>query len=120
MKKVAVILTLGALLSASAAYADDAGMMHDAFANTVVVTEASGAVYRYHFNADNSFDVVAPGAQNITGTYQISGGQICITYTGRTQAACTAYAGEKHVGDTWTQTGSDGAAISVALVAGRP
>ena len=43
---------------------------------------------------------------------------ICLTPAGG-QAACTAYVGDKNVGDTWTQTASDGSQITVTLQAGR-
>jgi hypothetical protein len=117
MKKLAAAVMF-AVCCASPAFATDTGMMHSAFGNTVVVTEPSGAIYRYHFNADGSFDVVTPD-RTINGTYTVANGQICVTYTGRTQSECTAYAGEKNVGDTWTQNGSDGHPITITLQAGR-
>ena len=35
------------------------------------------------------------------------------------ERGCTAYVGDKNVGDTWTQNGTDGGQITVTLQAGR-
>ena len=96
-----------------------ADSMQTAYGNTVVVTEPNGTIYRYHFNADRSFDMVAPDGHTVPGTYQIASGQICLTYTGREGAECTEHVTGKNVGDTWTQRGSDGNQITVSLQAGR-
>lgn len=117
MKKIAAILVLSLALSAGAASAQD--MMRSAYGNTIVVTAANGAVLRYHFNADGSFDFVTPDNQTVTGAYTVANDQICITPQGG-QPACTQYVGEKNLGDSWTQMASDGSQISVSLVAGRP
>ena len=116
MKKFAAVVALGAMLSVSAAFAQT--MMQTAYDNTIVVTYANGAQARYHFNADNTFAVRTPDGQTVTGTYAIEGGQICLTPNGG-ERGCTQYVGEKNVGDTWTQTGTDGSQISVTLEAGR-
>ena len=115
MKKLAALVALGAVLSAGAASAQ---MMQSAYNNTVVVTYANGAQARYHFNADNTFSVLTPQGQTVTGMYAVDGGEICLTPAGG-ERACTQYAGDKNVGDTWTQTGTDGSQISVTLEAGR-
>ena len=113
MKKFAVALAFG-LLSAGAAFADT---IANAAENTFVVTYANGAVARYHFNADNTFGAHTPNG-HVHGTYELAGGQLCLTPAGG-ERGCLPYAGDKNVGDTWTQTGSDGTQISVALEAGR-
>ena len=117
MKKIAAILGLAmsATLMAPPAFADT---MQNAYGNTIVVTYASGAAVRYHFNADGSFEIVTPDNQTVPGTYTVAGGQICLTPTGG-QAACTDYVGDKNVGDTWTQTATDGSQITVTVQAGR-
>src|SRR5262249_39256038 len=115
MKKFAVALALG-MMAAGAAFAQP--MMQNAFGNTIVVTEPSGAVVRYHFNADNTFDLVAPNGQTVAGTYRVDGGQICLTPSGG-QEACTEYVGDKNVGDTWQQRATDGNTITITLQAGR-
>ncbi len=118
MLKIAAAFTLSAALITGAAFADP-DTMQTAYGNTVIVTEASGAVLRYHFNADHSFDVALPDGRDVPGVYEIANGQICLTYAGRQGAECTEHVTDKTVGDTWTQRGADGAQITVSLQAGR-
>jgi len=118
MLKFAAALAMSAAFMTSAAFAQT-DTMQTAYGNTVVVTEPSGSVLRYHFNADHTFDVVTPHDVTVTGTYVINGGQICLTYQGRDAAECAEHVTGKNVGDTWTQRGSDGSQISVSLQAGR-
>lgn len=115
MKKLAALLALGAALTAGAAFADT---MENAYANTIVVTNADGSQTRYHFNADGSFMAHTADGQHLTGSYAVEGDQICLTPEGG-ERACTGYVGDKNVGDTWTQTATDGSEISVTLEAGR-
>ncbi len=115
MKKWVAVIALGGTLAAGAAYADT---MANAAGNTIVVTYANGAVARYHFNDDSTFSVTLPDGATTSGAYEVAGDQICLTPTGG-ERACTGYVGDKNVGDTWTQTGTDGSAISVTLQAGR-
>lgn len=116
MKKLAAALVLGVVLVAGAAQAQQ--MMQSAFGNTLVITGTDGQVVLYHFNADNTYDVVLPNGTTIPGTYAIANGQICLTPQGG-QQGCTAYVGEKNVGDTWTQQATDGSTITITLRAGR-
>jgi hypothetical protein len=117
MKRVFVAVLLGLGVMAAPALATP--LMANAAGNTYVVTTADGAVVRYHFNDDGSFDYVTPDNHTVHGTYTVANGQICLTAEAG-QPQCTGYAGDKNVGDTWTQKASDGTDISVALVAGRP
>lgn len=117
MKRLALALAFCAVM-AGGAYADPPPMQ-DAFGNTIVVTEPDGMVLRYHYNADNTFDLVTPSGQTLTGTYEVTGDQLCMTITGR-DPACAPWVGQKHVGETWTQVGTHGQQISVTLAAGRP
>lgn len=114
MKRIAAALALGVLV-AGAAFADT---MENSYSNTLVVTYASGAVARYHFNADGSFTLLTPDQRTVTGTYEVAGDQICLTPAGGARA-CTPYSPSRNVGDTWTQTASDGSTITVTLQAGR-
>jgi len=114
MKKLAATLAFGVALMAGAAFADTVA---NAEGNTFVVTYPNGAQARYHFNADNTFAAQTPNGQ-VAGTYELSGGQLCLTPAGG-ERGCVAYAGDKNVGDTWTQTGTDGSQITVTLEAGR-
>jgi hypothetical protein len=118
MLKFAAAFAVSAACMTSAAFAQT-DTMQTAYGNTVVVTEPSGSVLRYHFNADHTFDVALPDGHNVPGTYAINGGQICLTYATRTEAECTEHVAGKNVGDSWTQRGSDGNQITVSLQAGR-
>jgi hypothetical protein len=115
MKKLAALVAFGVVLSTGAASAQ---MMQSAYNNTIVVTYANGAQSRYQFNSDNTFSVRTPDGQTVTGTYAVEGEQICLTPAGG-ERGCTQYVGEKNVGDTWTQTATDGSQITVTLESGR-
>jgi hypothetical protein len=116
MKKLAALVAFGALLS-GAAFAQSSPMQNT-FGNTVVVTYASGAESRFFFNEDGAFTGVAPGGSQMAGRWRVDGEQLCLISPSG-QESCTPLAGDKNVGDTWEQTGSDGSQISVALQAGR-
>jgi hypothetical protein len=115
MKKLAAALAIGVIMVGGAAFADT---MQNGYGNTFVVTTANGAVLRYQFNADNTFAMTAPDGSQVSGAYEVANGQICITPAGG-ERGCTAYVGDKNVGDTWTQAGADGSQITVTLQAGR-
>jgi hypothetical protein len=116
MKKLAALIAFGAVIGAGAAYADT---IQNGVGNTFVVTNAEGTTLHYHFNADGGFTASTPaGEQVAAGTYEVANGQLCITPTGA-ERGCTAYVGDKNVGDTWTQVGTDGGQISVTLRAGH-
>jgi hypothetical protein len=115
MKKLAAAIAAAVALAAGPAMADT---MENAYANTIVVTYPDGAAARYHFNADGSFTLHMPDGSQVSGAYEIAGDQICLTPAGG-ERACTAYVGGKNVGDSWTQTATDGSQITVTLQAGR-
>jgi hypothetical protein len=116
MKKFAALVAIGAVLSAGAAFADT---MQNGVGNTFVVTNAEGTTLHYYFNADGGFTASTPaGDQVAAGAYEVADGQLCITPTGG-ERGCTPYVGDKNVGDTWTQNGTDGGQITVTLQAGR-
>src|SRR5690349_560652 len=118
MLKFAAAFAVSAAFMTSAAFAQ-IDTMQTAYGNTVVVTEPSGSVLRYHFNADHTFDVALPDGHNVPGTYQIANGEICLTYATRAEAECAEHVTGKNVGDTWTQRSSSGDQITVSLQAGR-
>ncbi|OQW55793.1 MAG: hypothetical protein A4S17_05660 [Proteobacteria bacterium HN_bin10] len=115
MKKTIAALVLGVSMFASPAVADT---MENAYGNTIVITYPSGASARYHFNADQTFTLIAPDGAQVTGSYEIAGDQICLTPAGG-ERACTQYVAGKSVGDSWTQVATDGSQITVTLQAGR-
>lgn len=116
IKKIAAGVAMAIALSAGSALADT---VQNSFGNTITVTDGNGTVVRYLFNADNTFSVIAPDGTTSQGTYAIANGQICFTQQSGGDPACTAYVGDKNVGDTWTQTATDGGQITVSIVAGR-
>jgi opacity protein-like surface antigen len=115
MRKFVAALAFAAALASGAAFADT---IENAYGNTITVTYPSGAVARYHFNADATFSATGPDGSVMGGSYRKNGDQLCLTPTGGAEG-CVPYVGDKAVGDTWTQTGTDGGVINVALVAGR-
>ncbi len=116
MKTFAAVLAFGMALGGGAAFADT---IQNGYGNTFVVTNAAGQVSRYQFNEDGSFTGVAPGGSAMAGTYTAADGQLCMSPPHGAAPMCTALAADKNVGDTWTQTGTDGSEISVTLEAGR-
>jgi hypothetical protein len=116
MKKFAAVLAFGLALGGGAAFADT---IQNGYGNTFVVTRADGAQVRYQFNEDGTFTGLAPGGSTMAGTYTAADGQLCLIPPSGAAPQCTAIAADKNVGDTWTQTGTDGTEISVTLEAGR-
>ena len=115
MKQLAALAAAAALFAAPA-FADT---IENGYANTFVVTDAQGATFHYYFNADGTFTAGTPEGQQVAaGAYELADGQLCITPTGG-ERGCTAYIGDKNVGDTWTQAGTDGGQITILLRAGR-
>ena len=117
MRRFAALVALDVVLLAGAAFAQS-GPMQNTFGNTVLVTYASGAEARYFFNDDGTFTGVAPGGSQMAGRWRTEGDQLCLVAPSG-QESCTTAAGDKNVGDTWQQTGSDGSQITVTLQAGR-
>lgn len=115
MKRLASVLAFAVVCGAGAAFADT---IENGYGNTFVVTNGEGVTVRYHFNADGSFAATAPDGSTISGAYEVADGQLCLTPAGG-ERGCTAYVGDKNVGDTWTQAATDGGQITVTLEAGR-
>lgn len=115
MKRIAALAAAAALFAAPA-FADT---IQNGYGHTFVVTDAQGASFHYRFNADGAFTASTPaGDQVAAGTYEIAEGQLCITPAGG-ERGCTVYVADKNVGDTWTQSGTDGAQVTVTLQAGH-
>ncbi len=114
MKKFIAALAFGLAFAGVA----QAQSIDNAFGNTVVVTLQNGASLRYHFNADRTFTLFAPDNTSQSGTWEITGNQLCLTSEamGRT---CSALEGDRQVGDTWTSTGGDGSTVTLTLQRGR-
>ncbi|MBL8531261.1 MAG: hypothetical protein JNK94_05960 [Hyphomonadaceae bacterium] len=113
MRKV-MFAALAAACMSGAAFADTIGAAAN---NTVVITYPNGASVNYHFNEDGTFQAHSANG-HVTGAYEITGDQICLTPAGG-QRACTPYQAQRGVGETWTQTAADGSTITVEIRAGR-
>jgi len=116
MKKILAAAALAFALSAAPAFADT---MQNAFGNTVVVTYANGSSAQYQFNEDGTFTGIAPGGTTMRGRWAVEADQLCLIPPGGQAPSCLALAADKNVGDSWTQTGSSGAEITVTLQEGR-
>ena len=109
-------------LSAAAGGASAADAMADTYANTVVVTDASGAAVKYFFNADKTFTAALPDKSLAKGSWTADDKQICVTVSEPAALAgkpvCSPLEAHK-VGDSWKSTNSAGQAASLSIVAGR-
>lgn len=108
-----LVITLSACATASSP-----DTIENAYDNTLVATLANGTQARYYFNRDGTYSIVRPDGVVVSGVFEVVGDQICRTPTGGSRA-CAPYVDGKSVGDTWTQTASDGSVYSVTLRAGR-
>lgn len=116
MKKFLAVTAVVFALGAGAAFADT---MQNAFGNTVVVTNASGSSTQYYFNEDGTFTGLAAGGMGMRGRSATEGEQLCLIPPSGQAPTCLQVEADKNVGDTWTQTGSDGSEITVTLREGR-
>ena len=116
MRKFAFAAAMIVALSAGSASADT---MQNAFGNTIVVTYPDGGAARYFFNEDGTFTGEARGGTGMRGRWSTDTGQLCLIPPSGQAPTCTDIAADKNVGDTWTQTASDGSEITVTLQAGR-
>lgn len=112
-------LAIAFALAALAGPALAATTMDAILANTLTTQGADGAVVRWTFNADGSYRMTLPNGQTSAGTYAADAQTFCITPAGG-QQTCVAPAPEgKGVGDSWQTKDAAGAAVTVAIVAGR-
>ncbi len=107
MKRLAIGLSI-LLAATAAAWADDtADPMANFYGNTVVVVDANGVESHTHYNADHTFDGVAPAFNyRYKGTWEITAdGQLCHTFDpplpGKTNPQCNPIA-PVAVGGNWT------------------
>lgn len=115
MKRLIATMAFALMAVSGVASADT---MQNTVGNTLVVTTSTGAVVRYHFNADNTYTAAMPDGSSVNGAWEVAGDQICLTPAGGARG-CTGYVADKNVGDSWTQTAVDGSSITVAITAGR-
>jgi hypothetical protein len=115
------LLTVAVLaFSAGAALAADP--LANYYGNTLVVTGPDG-MFKIWYKADKSYTGLDAKGAKISGTWAVTGDQICVSQTSPAPAAgqqknCGNVAADKKVGDTWQNTWSDGKKYSQSLVAG--
>jgi hypothetical protein len=115
--KSAIFVAAFAFAAAPAFAADP---MAAYFGNTAVVTDATGAVVKYQFDAGGKYTLVAPDGAKLTGTYTVADGKICLKPADpKTAGGCAPQTDGKKVGDTWDITNDQGQKLTVKLVAGR-
>lgn len=113
-----VLGVAAAVALSSAAYAD---VMANRYGNTVVITDAKGAVTKLMYDQDGKMAVVMPDGAKGTGKWALKDGKLCITAdqgptAGKEQ--CNPVVDHK-VGDEWEVPLADGTKAKAKLVAGR-
>src|ERR1700744_2719869 len=110
-------------LAATSACADP---FEGLYGNTATSTSPKGKVYTYYFNKDGTFENHNPGGRVIKGTYVWKDAiTACFTVTdpapapGENATNCRPFPVTHHVGDTWSETDSDGVTFTNAVIAGR-
>ena len=107
-----------AVAAASPAFAADP--MAPYYGNTTMVTDATGAVVKYQFDAGGAYVAIAPDGVKLTGAYTVANGKICLKPdAANAPAGCAPQVDGKKAGDTWEITNDQGQKLSVKLVAGR-
>lgn len=95
-----------------------AGTIENSVGNTVIIRTADGAHIELRARADGTYTRRLPDGTSIAGTWSNDAGRFCETPTGGAQA-CADVVDGKNVGDTWTVSGSDGATVTISIVAGQ-
>ena len=119
-----ILIAFGVLvLTLAAASADP---FEGLYGNTVTSTSPSGKVYIYYFNSDGTFENHYPSGRVIKGTYAWKDAQTaCFTVTdpapapGEPATNCRPFTETHHVGDSWTETDSDGVTFTNRITPGR-
>lgn len=107
-----------AMTAAAPAFAADA--MAAYYGNTAVVTDTTGAVVKYQFDAGGKYAAITPTGAKVTGAYTVGDGKICLKPdVANAPAGCAPQVDGKKVGDAWEITNDQGQKLSVKLVAGR-
>lgn len=88
------------------------------YENTMISVHPDGGVYRAQFNRDGTYVVWHEGKIDISGSYKVSDGKLCMVMNPSKPPACHPFASGHKVGDSWsenTQQGLD----KLSLEAGR-
>ncbi len=104
-----------------AAWADMSGLV----GNTVVANTPNGAI-KIQLHADGSYQTVLPNGSGASGTWsEDANGGLCYKQTNpappadRPNPFCAPGMSGKKVGDSWSQQGPGGNAMTVSVTAGQ-
>lgn len=122
MKRIILAAVAAAALFSTSAYADPFAV---AYGNTVTQTFPDGTKMTTYVNADMTWQQ-SVGGKTIKGTYAWKDAtHVCFTVTDPAPAdpskatGCNEIKGDHKLGDTWTETGANGATITMTITAGR-
>jgi opacity protein-like surface antigen len=123
MKRILLGAVAAVALSTAAAQAADPVAM--AYGNTVTQTLADGTKIVIYVNPDHTWERHI-GAVTAKGTFEVKDDtHVCFTQTDPAvpdpakATNCNEIKGDHKVGDTWTETGPGGAAMTMSITAGR-
>lgn len=121
--KRAIISVAVLILLVTAAEADPFADMYD---NTATSTSPSGKTTLYYFNRDGTFENHFASGRTVKGTWVWKDSHTaCFTVTdpppkpGESATNCKAFPVTHHVGDSWTETDSEGVSYTNSIRPGR-
>ena len=113
------VLIVALLGACSANLGNDAAKGHDTFetmlTNTMRVVSQDGGVQNWFFNRDGSLDSL----EDVTGTWEFDGNELCTVYGERTKPGCWVVPRGKTVGDSWELVVGSGKVLEITIVQGR-
>jgi hypothetical protein len=119
-------LIFGFIFAAATAPTALADPLDGLYGNTATSTAPSGKTTLYFFNRDGTFENRFASGRSIKGVFKWKDAQTaCFTVTdpapakGEDATNCRAFPVAHHVGDTWTETDSEGVVYQNAVKAGR-
>ncbi len=122
MKRILLAMVATVAISSAAQAADPVAV---GYGNTVTQTMADGTKIVIYVNPDHTWQQMI-GDKTIKGTYVVKDDtHVCFTVTDPAPADpakatnCNEIKGDHKVGDTWTETGPNGATMTMSITAGR-
>lgn len=120
--KHSLLTAMCVVLVGSAQAAAAADPMLGRYGNTVQMTNSQGKVSKAFFNPDKTVKLRRPDGEEMEGTWEVVGPEICIKMTMLlvSMKRCMPFVPDKKAGDTWTQKGPGGDEVTAVIIAGRP
>jgi hypothetical protein len=115
MRKLLALVASAALALGFTTAVMAAERLANTFDNTVVVTSDDMTAH-YFINADGTFTAAFEGQDEISGTWEVRGDDVCFNQEG--EEVCSPIE-QANVGDTWQATNSLGQTYTATLQAGR-